>query len=176
MKSTVEVSSTAFPHGLIALNVHENEVVANTLAMPSPAYALPVTVIESAPIAQHAALIHGETGVESMVNVVAIDALATLPPSTTYDLSECISMPPLVPAETVDEEGGCASGEQEIRMLPVEKSHREYQPSIAAPESLANDVIRDTIILLSMTVEGFAEDFIYTFLNGNEVVDNKLSN
>ncbi|GFZ06001.1 hypothetical protein Acr_18g0001710 [Actinidia rufa] len=160
-------TATTFPHGL-----HENEVVTNTLAMPSPAYALalPVTVIESAPIAQQVA-----AGVESMVNVVATDTLAKLPPSASYDLSECISRPPFVPAQTVDEEGGCTSGEQENRMLPMEKSHWEYQPSIAAPESLAIDAIRDSIIQLSATVEGFAEDFIYPFLNGNEVVDNKLS-
>ncbi|XP_057463943.1 NAC transcription factor 29-like [Actinidia eriantha] len=166
MKST----ATTFPHGL-----HENEIVTNTLAMPSPAYTLPVTVIESTPISQQVAPIHGEAGFESMVNVVATDTLAKLPPSASYDLSECTSMPPLVPAKTVDEEGGCTSGEQENRMLPVEKSHWEYQQSIAGPESLAIDAIRDSISLLSATVEGFAEDFIYPFLDGNEVVDDKLS-
>ena len=51
MKSTLEASTTTFHHGLIVMNVHEKEVVTNTLAMPSPAYALSVTMIESAPIA-----------------------------------------------------------------------------------------------------------------------------
>ncbi|GFZ05701.1 hypothetical protein Acr_17g0012730 [Actinidia rufa] len=90
---------------------------------------------------------------------VATNTLATLPPSASYDLSECISMPPLVedkPAATVDEEGGCTSRKQE---------------SIAAPKSLADDAVMDSIILLSTTVEGFAEDFIEgfvgQFLNGN---------
>ncbi|PSS11788.1 NAC domain-containing protein [Actinidia chinensis var. chinensis] len=94
--------------------------------------------------------------------------------AASYDLSECTSMPPLVedkPAATVDEEGGCTSRKQEIRMLLVEKSHWEYQPSIAAPESQADDAVMDSIILLSTTVEGFAEDFIEDFvdqfLNGN---------
>ena len=170
MKNTIEASATTFR--LIAMKVPENEVVTNTLAMPSPAYALPVT---AAPIAQQVGPIHGGASVESMVNAVATDTLATLQPSASYDFSECISMPPLVedkPAETVDEEGGCTSGEQEIRILPVEKSHWEYQPSIADPESLAEDAISDSIFLLSRTVYGFAEDFIHPFLNENEVADN----
>ncbi|GFS31837.1 hypothetical protein Acr_00g0019450 [Actinidia rufa] len=121
-------------------------------------------------------LINGEAGVETLEqimqyllepdlsmltvkNVVATNTLATLPPSASYDLSECTSMPPLVedkPAATVDEEGGCTSRKQE---------------SIAAPKSLADDAVMDSIILLSTTVEGFAEDFIEgfvgQFLNGN---------
>ncbi|PSS36303.1 NAC transcription factor 47 like [Actinidia chinensis var. chinensis] len=91
MKCTIEASTTTFPHGLIVMNVHENEVVMNTLAMPSPVYALPVTVIESAPIAQQVTPIYGESGFESMVNaenVVATDTLATLQPSASYNLSE----------------------------------------------------------------------------------------
>ncbi|GFZ05698.1 hypothetical protein Acr_17g0012700 [Actinidia rufa] len=132
---------------------------------------------EPAPlIDEQVGLINGEAGVEtleqimqyllepdsSMVNVenlVATNTLATLPPSASYDLSERTSMPPLVedkPAATVDEEGGCTSRKQE---------------SIAAPKSLADDAVMDSIILLSTTVEGFAEDFIEDFvgqfLNGN---------
>ncbi|GFS31819.1 hypothetical protein Acr_00g0019360 [Actinidia rufa] len=132
---------------------------------------------ESAPLVdEQVGLITGEAGVEtleqimqyllepdsSMVNVenvVATNTLATLLPSASYDLSECTSMPPLVEDKataTVDEEGGCTSRKQEIRMLLVEKSHWEYQPSITAPESLADDAVMDSIILLSTTVEGFA--------------------
>ncbi|XP_057488265.1 NAC domain-containing protein 82-like [Actinidia eriantha] len=147
---------------------------------------------KSAPLVdEQVGLINGEAGVEtpgqimqyltepdsSMVNVenvMATNTLATLPPSASYDLSECTSMPPLVedkPAATVDEEGGCTPRKQESRMLPVEKSHWEYQPSIAAPESMAADAVMDSIILLSTTVEGFAEDFIEDFadqfLKGN---------
>ncbi|GFZ05703.1 hypothetical protein Acr_17g0012750 [Actinidia rufa] len=147
---------------------------------------------ESAPLVdEQVGLINGEAGVEtleqimkyllepdsSMVNVenvVATNTLATLLPSASYDLSECTSMPPLVEdklAATVDEEGGCTLRKQESRMLPVEKCHWEYQPSIVAPESLVDDAVMDSIILLSTTVEGFAEDFIEDFvdqfLNGN---------
>ena len=49
-------------------NAHENELGIKTLAMPSfgnSAYALPLTVIESAPIAERFTPIHGEAGVES---------------------------------------------------------------------------------------------------------------
>ena len=67
MKSTVEVLATTFPRSLIAMNVHENEVFKNTLAMPSPAYELPRRVIESETIAQQVAFIHGEGGVELMI-------------------------------------------------------------------------------------------------------------
>ena len=65
MKITEEASATTFRSGRIAMNVHENEVVMNTLAMPSPAYALPV--IKSAPITQQVASIHVEGGVELVV-------------------------------------------------------------------------------------------------------------
>ena len=72
-----------------------------------------------------------------MVNVENVAATKTL--AVIYDLLECINMPPLVedkPAVTVDEEGGWTSGEQEIRMLPMEKAHWEYQPCISAPKLL----------------------------------------
>ena len=133
------------------------------MRLPSAVYALP------AAIAQQAAPIHGEAGVESMANMVDTDTLATLLPSASYDLSEFTSMPPLLEDKPVDEEGGCTS---EIRMLPVEKSHFEYQPSIAAaPESLFDDAFMDSIIQLSTTWEGFADDFTEAyadlFLNGN---------
>ena len=71
------------------------------------------------------------------------------------------------PSATMDKEGGCTLRKQEIRMLPVEKAHWEYLPRISAPESLDEDAIMDSIILLSTMVEGFAKDFIDPFLNGN---------
>ncbi|GFS31828.1 hypothetical protein Acr_00g0019400 [Actinidia rufa] len=78
---------------------------------------------ESAPLVdEKVGLINGEAGVETLEqimqyllepdlsmltvkNVVATNTLATLPPSASYDLSECTSMPPLV-----EEQTSCDSG------------------------------------------------------------------
>ncbi|PSS03946.1 4-hydroxy-tetrahydrodipicolinate reductase [Actinidia chinensis var. chinensis] len=163
--------------------------------------------IESAPIIdEQVGLIHGEAGVktleqimrdllapdslmENVANEVATDTLATLLPSGHYVVPDSIlsfdSMPPLMQAKLapiVDEEGGYASGENEVRMQPsianqsLHSSNVEFAvldylwslasaPEVTADENDVGNLVQPSIAdqsLLSSNPEYVVLDYIRT--------------
>ncbi|GFZ20307.1 phytochelatin synthase 1 [Actinidia rufa] len=142
-EALMNMPSGCFNNKRIKLIATQNQKIENDTSAMLPSGNSSYAVIKSAPIVgEQVGLIHGEAGVktleqimrdllapepsmEDVANVVAADTLATLPPSGHYAVPDSIlpfdSMPPLMqakPAPIVDEEGGYALGQNEVRMQP----------------------------------------------------------
>ncbi|PSR89787.1 NAC domain-containing protein [Actinidia chinensis var. chinensis] len=215
-EALTNMPSGCFNNKRIKLIATQNQKMENDTSAMLPSGNSSYAVIKSAPIGgEQVGLIHGEAGVETLeqimrdilapepsmenvANVVAADTLATLLPSGHYAVPDSIlpfdSMPPLMqakPAPIVDEEGGYALGQNEVRIQPsiadqsLHSSNDEFAvlnhlwslasaPEVTAAENHVGNLVQPSITdqsLLSSNPEYAVLDYICSLASAPEVTE-----